>query len=183
MNYTKGPLHIWAKSRDHGIVGAQRKCPKAVPPHLQNHVAWSRIPSAVWSHTWSSPQPNVILRNVYSNGSSHMIKWNKWMIVFENNPSDHETWSIGCHVENHVDFTSILYQTLLRWVHVVCSPLLPYEGQTKGRPPLFVPCAYAKWSFKTNQNLANEGDIMRGGGNAIGGGSIFRCSEASEATR
>ena len=44
--------------------------------------------------------------------------------------------------------------------------------------------------FKINQKLPNEGDIMkRGGGgitnrvSAIGGGSFFRCSEASEATR
>jgi hypothetical protein len=28
-----------------------------------------------------------------------------WEVVFENNPSDHERWSIWCHVENHVDFT------------------------------------------------------------------------------
>jgi hypothetical protein len=38
-----GPPHTRAKSRDHEIVGAQRKCPKAVPTHLQNHVVWSRI--------------------------------------------------------------------------------------------------------------------------------------------
>ena len=41
-NVCLGPLHTRAKSRDHEIVRAQRKCPKAVPIHLQNHVVWSR---------------------------------------------------------------------------------------------------------------------------------------------
>ena len=30
-------------------------------------------------------------------------------VVFENSPSDHETWFIGCYVSIHVDFTSILH--------------------------------------------------------------------------
>ena len=29
--------------------------------------------------------------------------------VFKNNSNDHETWSIQCHVEIHVNFTSILH--------------------------------------------------------------------------
>ena len=37
------PLHTRAKSRDHEIVRAQRKCFKVVPTHLQYHVVWSRI--------------------------------------------------------------------------------------------------------------------------------------------
>ena len=37
-----GPLHTRATSRDHEIVRAQRKGPKAVPTHIQNHVVWSR---------------------------------------------------------------------------------------------------------------------------------------------
>ena len=40
---TLGPLHTRAKSRDHEIVRAKGKCPKAVPRHLQNHLVWSRI--------------------------------------------------------------------------------------------------------------------------------------------
>jgi hypothetical protein len=40
--YTLGPLYTQAKSRDPEIVRAQRKCPKVVPTHLQNHVVWSR---------------------------------------------------------------------------------------------------------------------------------------------
>jgi hypothetical protein len=30
-------------------------------------------------------------------------------VDFENNPSDHKTWSIRCHVGIHVDFTSIFH--------------------------------------------------------------------------
>ena len=40
-------------------------------------------------------------------------------VVFENNPSDHETWSIRYHVGIHVDFTSILHSQ---------TPLVP-QGQ------------------------------------------------------
>ena len=69
-------------------------------------------------------------------GSSHMTKYNKSIIVrfwsaiishlpilgsaylqevvFENNPKDHETWSIRCHAGIHVDFTSI-FPSILRW--------------------------------------------------------------------
>jgi hypothetical protein len=40
----KGPLHTRAKSRDHEIVWEpKRKCPIAVPRHLQNHVVFSQI--------------------------------------------------------------------------------------------------------------------------------------------
>ena len=42
MNIISGSLHTRAKSCDHEIVRAQRKCPKAVPTHLQNHVVWLR---------------------------------------------------------------------------------------------------------------------------------------------
>ena len=38
-----GPLHTWAKNRDHEIVRAQKKVLKVVLRHLQNHVMWSRI--------------------------------------------------------------------------------------------------------------------------------------------
>ena len=37
-------------------------------------------------------------------------------VVFENNPSDHETSSIQCHVAIHIDFTYILHSH---------TPLLP----------------------------------------------------------
>ena len=32
-----------AKSHDHEIVRAPKKCPNAVPRHLQNHAVWLRI--------------------------------------------------------------------------------------------------------------------------------------------
>ena len=38
-----GPLHKRAKSRDHDIVRAQKKCPKAILRHFQNHVVQSRV--------------------------------------------------------------------------------------------------------------------------------------------
>jgi hypothetical protein len=41
VKYPLGPLHTRSKSRDHEIVRAQKKCPKAVPRHFQNHVVWS----------------------------------------------------------------------------------------------------------------------------------------------
>ena len=36
-------LHAEAKSRDHEILRAQKKCPKAVRDTSQNHVVWSRV--------------------------------------------------------------------------------------------------------------------------------------------
>ena len=36
-----GPLHTLAKRNDHEIVRTQKKCPKVVPRHFQNHVVWS----------------------------------------------------------------------------------------------------------------------------------------------
>ena len=38
----KGHLDTQAKSHDHKIVRAQKKCPKAIPKLFQNHVVWSR---------------------------------------------------------------------------------------------------------------------------------------------
>ena len=35
---------MWAKSCDQEIVRAQKKCPKAVPTHFQNHLMWSHAP-------------------------------------------------------------------------------------------------------------------------------------------
>ena len=38
-------------------------------------------------------------------------------MVYENTPSDHETWSIRCHVGIHVNFTFILHS------HTPLAPL------------------------------------------------------------
>ena len=106
----------------------KRKCPKAIPRHLQNHGLWSRIfkcsvkpyvtgPSTKCyfneflfmqgPHTWS----NIINKQLWNFGFS----WSPGFALgipprsgFKNNPSDHETWSIQCHVGIHVDFSSIL---------------------------------------------------------------------------
>jgi hypothetical protein len=101
----------------------KRKCPKAVPTKIMSCGHGSS--SVVWSHMWWSPQPNVISMNFCSSRSSHMIKKNKKSTVLSirservsrfcvnptperwflnNNPSDHETWSIRCHVGIHVEF-------------------------------------------------------------------------------
>jgi hypothetical protein len=120
-----GPLHVRAKSHDHDIVRAQKKrCPKVVPRHLQNHVAWSRILKCSVKSMWPGPQPIAISMNFYSCGFSHMIKYNwinqrLWTFKVPWSPGfvlnlppwshDHETWSIQCHVGIRVDFTSILH--------------------------------------------------------------------------
>ena len=85
--------------------------------------------SVVWSHMWPGPQPTAISMVFYSCGSSHTIKYNKSTVVnirsamvsrfvlglpprgsgFEIRLSNHETWSIWCHVGIHVYFTSILH--------------------------------------------------------------------------
>ena len=52
----------------------KRKCPKAVPTHLQNHVVWSWILKCSVKSYVTGPQPNAIPMNFYSCGFSHMIK-------------------------------------------------------------------------------------------------------------
>ena len=69
INFDWGPVHTQAKSRDHKIVRAQKKCPKAVPRHFQNHVVWSRTLKF-------SVKPYVTGPSIHP-GSSHMIKYNK----------------------------------------------------------------------------------------------------------
>ena len=65
-------------------------------------------------------------------------------MVFENIPSDHETWSLWCHVRINVDFTSILHSP---------TPLIPQaycEGGELGPPaPPFPPMRVLEvnWSW------------------------------------
>ena len=71
-----GPLHTQAKSRDHGIVRAQRKVSRGlfnIPRHGPSII--------VWSHMWPGPQPNAISMNLYSCGASHMVKSNKSTVM------------------------------------------------------------------------------------------------------
>ena len=52
----------------------KRKCPKAVPRHLQNHVVWSRTLKCNVKSYVTRPRPSAILLDFPSCGSSHMIK-------------------------------------------------------------------------------------------------------------
>ena len=106
--------------------------PKEIVQRLSQHtskIMWCghRSSSVVWSHTWPGPQPDAISMNFYSCGvlTDDKIEWINGcermechglpilcqaylqVVVFENNPNDHETWSIRCHVGIYVDFTSI----------------------------------------------------------------------------
>ena len=93
----------------------KRKYPKVVPIHLQNHVVWSwTLKCSVKSYV-TGPSTKC-----YFNEFMSMIKYESWTfrvpwslgfvlglheeVVLENNPSDHETWSVKCHVGIHVDF-------------------------------------------------------------------------------
>ena len=78
------------------------------------HNRWFILFYHMWGPTWVK---------IHWNGNwlrirSHMTSHGTWGFViklhtppgggFENSSSNHETWSIWCHVEIHVDFTSIL---------------------------------------------------------------------------
>ena len=114
----------------------KRKCPKAVPRHLQTHVVGHGPSRVVWSHMRPNPQPNAISMNFYYCMSSHMITQNhvvQSVLCYERGLECHvswwfcvrpttskrwffkiiqvtmKTWSIWCHVGIHVDFTSIVH--------------------------------------------------------------------------
>ena len=76
-----GPIHTRAKRRDHEILRAQRKCPKAVPKHLQIHVVWSRTLKCSVKPYMTTSSTKCHFNNIYSCGSSHMIKQNKSMVL------------------------------------------------------------------------------------------------------
>ena len=80
----------------------------------------------------SSPHDKYNKLTVVSISESHGLPVLCWdylqEVVFENNPSDHETWSIWCHVGIHVDFTSILYSILL-W-SLKCCVKQTWTGST-----------------------------------------------------
>jgi hypothetical protein len=124
-----GPLHKRAKSCDHEIVRAQKKsskgCPKTPPkscsvvtdPQVWCEVICDRVLNQMlfqWifihadPYTWSN-RKNQQLWVFRVPWSPVLYKTYLQEVVFENKPSDHETWSIRCHVGIHVDFTSILH--------------------------------------------------------------------------
>jgi hypothetical protein len=111
----------------------KRNCPKAVPRHLLNHVVWSRtLKCGVKSYvTVSSTKcyfneflfirilthDKIEKTNSYECSECHDLRFcirptsKRWFLKIK--PSDHETWSIWCHVGIHVDFTSILHSRIL----------------------------------------------------------------------
>ena len=113
-----------------------RKWSKAVPRHLQNLVVWSRIfKCSMKSYVTGLSTKCYLNALLFVRVLTHdKMKWINSCerldchgllvfcyaclqeVVFENNPSDHETWSVqrhvGTHVETHVDFTSILLHAL-----------------------------------------------------------------------
>ena len=106
----------------------KRKCPKAVPTHLQHHVVWSRTLKCSVKSYVTGPSTKcyfneflfmrvfthdkIELTNGYNRTECHgllgfvLVYFQE--VVFKNDPSEHETWSIWCHVGIHVDLTSIL---------------------------------------------------------------------------
>ena len=58
-----------------------------------------------------------LYHTLWWNGLCDIIKVRLYLqeVVLENSPSDHETWSIGCHVEIHVDFYIHLVIHILCW--------------------------------------------------------------------
>ena len=111
----------------------KRKCPKAVPRHLHNYVVWSRIlKCSVKSYVTGLSTicyfneflfmrvltHDKIKQNINCENRSAMVllvlrQAYLHKMVLGNNPSDHETWSIWCHVELHVDLKSILHSHTL----------------------------------------------------------------------
>ena len=108
-----------------------RKCPKAVPTHLHNHVVLSRALKCSVKPFVTGRSTKCYFNEFLFIRSLRMIKENKPTVVsvrsvmvlrfciglpprsskwvWNNNPSEHETWFIRCHVGIHVDFTSILH--------------------------------------------------------------------------
>ena len=107
----------------------KRKCPKVVPRHLQNHVVWSRTLKCSVKPHMTGPSTRcyfneLLFMQVLTHDKNRInqrlwtfgVPWSPGFVLglsprggFWKNPSDHETWSIRCHVGVQVDFTSILH--------------------------------------------------------------------------
>ena len=106
----------------------KRKCPKAIPRHLQYHVAWSQTPKCGVKSYVTGPSAKCYFNEFLfmrilthdeikeTNGCEHLeyhglpvISYQTFLqeVVFDN--SDHETWSIQWHVGIHIDLTSTLH--------------------------------------------------------------------------
>jgi len=120
----------------------KRKCPKAIPTHLQNHVVWSwTLKCSVKSYV-TGPSTECYFNeflfimilthdkieqiNSCEHPEFHGLPVLCWpylreVDVFEKCPSDHETWSIWCHAWFCVDFTSILHSPTLLTPQAKCE--------------------------------------------------------------
>jgi hypothetical protein len=119
----------------------KEKCPMVVPRDLQNHVVWSWILKC--SVEWYVTEPSTkcyfddfLFMWILTHDKSRIYQWfwafeMPWSprfvlglpqeVVFENSPSDHETWSIWCHVGIYVYFTSILHSHTLLVPQAYCE--------------------------------------------------------------
>ena len=139
-NFTKGDFTHKSRAVTMKSWEPKRKCPKVVPRHIQNHVVWSWTLKCRWSHMWPGLQPNAISMNFIHAGLTHdkikqingcerseclghrvLCQAYLQEVIFENNPSDHETWSIWCHVGLHINFTSILHSLTMLVPQAYCE--------------------------------------------------------------
>ena len=105
-----GPLHTRAKSRDYEIVRAQNKvskgCPKT-PPKSCSVKSYVPMPSTkcylneclfMWFLTHDKIDWINGCERLECHGLPVLRQACLQEVVVENSPSDHETWSIRCHV-------------------------------------------------------------------------------------
>ena len=104
----------------------------SVSRHLQNHIVWTRILKCSVKPLVTGPSTKCcfseilfmrvltcdkIESNKQINGCERsechalpvLCKTYLQVVVFENSPCDHGTWSVWCHVGIHVDLASILH--------------------------------------------------------------------------
>ena len=115
-HFTHEPRAVTMKLRK-----PKRKCPKAAQHNLQNHVVRSWILKCNVKSWVTRPSTKCYFNDFLFNRMNQWlwgfgVPWSPGFVSglpprgsFWNNPSDHETWSIRCHVGIHVDFTSILH--------------------------------------------------------------------------
>jgi hypothetical protein len=132
-----GPLRTWAKRCEHEIVRAHKKVSKGhpkTPPKSCSVVAYPQKCSVKPYVTRPSTKGNF--NCLHAGPYTWQNRINQWLwafgvprppnfcvrptlqeVVFENNPSDHETWSIWCHMGIHVD----------NYIHLAShTPLVPH---------------------------------------------------------
>ena len=117
--------------------GLKRKCLKAVPRDLQNHVVWSRTLECSVKSYVTGPSIKCYFKCVSIHAGPHIWynRINQWLSAFivplslgfvlglpprggffESSPSDHDTWFIWCHADLHPSRIHILRWSLKRSV-------------------------------------------------------------------